>query len=398
MRARVRLAVGLAIGVAACVAPGLGRADPYRLRADAFASTAPAAGLVALSAEAREGSTVDAEALVWTGGIEDRYGGDVMGEAVIASVRLRHPSGRGDVRMGRLLYTGGAVRPLHLDGLVLTGRAPFGSSLEVFGGLPVHAAYEGRSYDWVIGQRFSQRVEDAAVVGVSYLQERDTGAIAREELGLDALVMPTEWMDASGKLALDVFRPGIADGRAALAVHGDLGRAEIFVLRRSPSRILPATSLFAAIGDVPSDRLGTTTFWRAAPRLDVSATAAIESLGGELGGDGSLRAGLRLDDEGQGEVAVEGRRRGTPDAAWTGIRAALRVPVVPDVVASTELELAIPDEPAGRGALWPWGLVALSYWPIHSLEAAAALEASSSPEYEAALAGLFRLTSRWDHP
>jgi hypothetical protein len=390
--------VGLAVGAAFLTAPLGVRAEPYRLRADAYAGTTPAAGLVTLSAEAREGSTVDAEALVWTGGIEDRYGDDVMGEAVIASIRLRHPSGRGDVRMGRLIYTGGAVRPLHLDGLVLTGRAPFGSTLELFGGLPVHAAYEGRSYDWIVGQRFSQRVEDAAVVGVSYLQERDTGAIAREELGLDALVMPTRWLDASGKLALDVFRPGIADGRVAVAAHGELGRAEIFVLRRSPSRILPATSLFAAIGDVPSDRLGTTAFWRAAPRLDISATAAIESLGGDLGGDGSLRAGLRLDDEGQGEVAVEGRRRGTPDAAWTGIRAALRVPVVEDVTASTELELAIPDDPAGRGAVWPWGLFAMSYWPIHALEAAAAIEASSSPEYQAALSGLFRLTGRWDQP
>src|SRR5690606_24898482 len=144
-------------------------------------------------------------------------------------------------------------------------------------------------------------------------------------------------------------------------------------------------------------RVGTTGFWRAAPRLDISGTAAVERLAGDLGGDGSLRAGLRLDDEGRGEIAIEGQRRGGAGASFTGIRSALRLPVADAVTASTELELAFPDDPQGRGAVWPWGLIALSYWPLHSLEAAAAVEASSSPEYEAALAALIRVTSRWDH-
>jgi len=379
------------------LAPTTSAAEPYRLRADAFASSTAPVGLVALNAEVHEGSIFDAEALVWTGTeLDTGDGAEAQGEALIASVRARHPSGRGEVRAGRLMYTTGAVRPLHMDGAVLIARAPFGSTIEVFGGLPVLAEFEGRSYDWTVGQRFSQRVEDVAVVGISYWQQRDDGAVAHEELGMDALLTPLDWLDGAGTIALDLFRPGIVDARASAAAHDRAGRIELFAGRRSPSRLLPATSLFAAIGDVPSDRVGASALWRAAPRLDVSATGTVESIAEELGGDQSLKATLRLDDEGRGQVALEGRRQGAPDASWTGVRAAVLLPLAEQLHAATELELVVPDDSRGRGSVWPWGLLALGYQPIPSLEASAAVEAHASPENKSSLGALLRISSVWE--
>jgi hypothetical protein len=47
---------------------------------------------------------------------------------------------------------------------------------------------------------------------------------------------------------------------------------------------------------------------------------------------------------------------------------------------SSEIELAFPDEPRGRGFAWPWGLMALA-WRSNGWEAAAAIEAAATPEH-----------------
>ena len=44
---------------------------------------------------------------------------------------------------------------------------------------------------------------------------------------------------------------------------------------------------------------------------------------------------------------------------------------------------------------WPWMLVGLRYKPLAFLEAAAAFEASSTPEYDFSVGGLFRLSGAW---
>ncbi len=88
----------------------------------------------------------------------------------------------------------------------------------------------------------------------------------------------------------------------------------------------------------------------------------------------------------------------TPGAGWTGVRATARVPFAHDVfAASTELELVAPDDPRGRGSLWPWGLVALRYRPVPRWEVASAFEASASPTAVASLSGLLRASYQWSH-
>ena len=281
---------------------------------------------------------------------------------------------------------------------MLTGRAPSGTTLETFGGIPVERGLVSRDFDWVTGGRLSQRVGDLASAGVSFLHQRDLGGIAFEELGVDTSFTPARWFASSFTSSFDLLSQSVPEARASMGVRGGVGRLDLFAVHRLPSSLLPATSLFAALGDIPSDRLGLDVLWRAAPRLDILLTGTVESLGGSLGGEQRVRATLRLDDLGAGAIGLEGRRQNAPDASWTGVRATALIPIVARIYGSAELEIAVPDSPDGRGAVWPWGLVAVSFRPVPVWDFAAAVEAGASPESTATVTAIGRLSRRWEGP
>ena len=111
------------------------RADPLRLRADALAEsqgTASPTGLIVLQGQDSLKPWVDAEALVWAGAKPS-----LTGDVLVLMVRLREPHGYGELRAGRFVVATGAVRPVQIDGAYALGRAPWGSTVEAFGGLPV---------------------------------------------------------------------------------------------------------------------------------------------------------------------------------------------------------------------------------------------------------------------
>jgi hypothetical protein len=376
------LAVSFSAGTAAA---------QYSLRADAyFNGASSSSGLVVLTGEARQPSWLTAETVVWLG-TREGHTGDVM----VAVVRARAPNGWGEARVGRMMVTAGAVRPIHIDGADLTARAPWGTSVEVFGGVPVVSDFQPRDYDWAVGGRLAQRIASVATVGLSYLQMRETGALAFEELGVDGAVQATSWLDAALTSAIDLSSLQLSDARVSLAARVSSLRFELFAVERSPSHLLPATSLFSALGDVPSERAGASILWRAAPRLDVLGEGAVESLGGEPGAQALLRTTLRLDDKGAGALALELRRESTPGASWTGVRGTARLPLTKRLAASTEVEVVAPDDPRGRGAVWPWALVALRFLPLPRWETAGAVEASASPTAVASVSGLFRVSYVW---
>ena len=181
-------------------------------------------------------------------------------------------------------------------------------------------------------------------------------------------------------------------------VQDGVDRLELFGVRRSPSRMLPATSLFSAIGSWDTQAVGASGSWRAAPRLDLYGMATVEEVARSLGATQLLRAELRLDDEGRGALGVEGRRVSMPGTSWTGGRIFGRVPIVRDLSSSAEVEVAVPDEPRDRGAVWPWGLLALRWVPEPWLEAAAGVEASASPAHASSIGALARVSGRWGAP
>lgn len=370
-------------------------ADPLRLRADALATTASPAGLLVLEADGGVRPGIAAEAVVWMAG-ERTPGEAPSGDVLVISVDGHTHNGRIRAKLGRFVALLGALRPVHVDGAALRLRLPRRFDVEVVAGLPVIATglVTGRSWDWIAGGRIARQLGDYGSFGIAYAQRRDTGQLVTEELGFDAGAAIDQRHDLGARLAYDLVNPGVAEVGMSASRRSKRLRTEIYLRHRASSHLLPATSLFSVIGDVPSQRAGTVITWRAAPRLDLIADLAARRVDTEVGEEVVARARLRLDDRGSGLVSGELRRSGGGMSAWTGARAAARLALPHAFALATELELVIPDDDRGLGRAWPWALIATS-WQHGSWQAAVALEASASPEYRHRVDALFQLSRQW---
>ena len=369
----------------AMLASSVAAAEPLRLRADALATTASPAGLLVLEAE---GSS--AEAVVWMAGAEEE---DASGDVLVAAIRAQR--GPASARLGRFVSTLGALRVAHVDGGALRVRLPYRFDVEAVAGVPVMPGLgTSRSWDWLAGGRVSRQIGDSGSIGIAYAQRRDVGMLANEELGVDAGFGIGKRDDVGARAAYDLANPGIAEVALTASHRGKSVRTELYAAHREASHLLPATSLFSVIGDVPSQRAGAVFTWKAAPRLDLIADAGARRIDDDYGAELVGRARLRLDDRGTSVLGAELRRSGVADDAWTGVRGIARISMGAGFTASTEIELVIPDEDRMRGTLWPWALGAVAY-EHGDWQAAIAAEASASPQYSQRVDVLAQLARRW---
>ena len=159
---------------------------------------------------------------------------------------------------------------------------------------------------------------------------------------------------------------------------------------------MPATSLFSVLGDVPATRYGGDLKWKAAPRLDLLASGAAQTQDGRAGADLMFRATLRTDDKGDGNLGLELRRQGVPGSSWSGVRGVAVVPLMHGVLhASTEIEIAAPDDPTTHGSIWPWVLVALAWRATRTWDVALASEAGATSTKASELNVLARASYAW---
>lgn len=371
-----------------CLAPAA-TAGGYRLRAEALASVQSPVGLLVLAAEGEQRPWLDAEAVVWLGA-----GAGSEADALVIAVRARSSEGRAEARIGRFVLAAGALRPVHVDGAHVRLRLRDRWFIEAFGGAPVVPGFGARAHDWLAGARASRSLGDWGAIGLAYLHQRDRGLVAADELGVDAGGAVAEAADVGGRVAVDLVHRGVSEAQVSAALRRGPWRVELYGAHRSPMRLVPATSLFSVLGDVPAQKLGAVVRWRAAPRLDVLADAGAR-VGAGAGADVSARATLRLNERGSAAVHTELRRAGAPEGGWTGARAAVRAPLPAALVLAVELEVARPDEARGRGAVWPWALAAL-HWQRAGWDAAIAVEASASPAYRHRVDALARLARQWE--
>jgi hypothetical protein len=381
-----------ASAIAVAVAASTVAADPLRLRGDAYATAESPTGLLSLSGRDKMTPNIDAEAEVWMGA-SDGTNADVL----IVVVQARDPKGRGSVRIGRQIVLAGALRPVHVDGLAARVRLPSEVDVDVFGGMPVVPQFGPRSWDWLAGGRVSRALGPGRI-GIGYLEQRDHGELSTRELGADASYEITKQIDVTAATALDTISFGVAEARlSAMYSRKDL-RLEVFGVDRSAAHLLPATSLFSVLGDLAAIRPGASARWRAAPRLDLTATTGVRIVDREVAEDLDAGTRLRLDDRGASSIGLELTRQGGTGSAWTGARTTGRFALCHAWAASLEAELVRPDDSHGRGTLWPWSLAAVTWRPTSEWDAAIAVEASASPEYRSRVDVLARLSRRWEGP
>ncbi len=355
--------------------------------------------------------------MVWTGG-GGNLTGDVPGDVLVMVMRAHTADGIAAGQLGRFVASLGALRPVQIDGAAGRVRLPHRVAIEAFAGVPVLTdPAASRAWDWVVGGRVSRQLGDSGSLGVAYLEQREDGRLAAEEVGVDAGAAIGAHDDLGAKLAYDLANPGLAEATlTASHLRGAL-RTEVFASYRAASHILPATSLFSVLGDIPAELAGVTATWRAAPRLDVVASVAVRHadgspidgpavaevpatttstvpVAGSTAPEAFVRAKLRLDDRGTSALGGELRHDGVGDAGWTGARGTARIALPRSFAASTELELVIPDRDQGLGRVWPWGLAALS-WTGGPWQAAVAMEASASPTDRRRVDTLVQLGRTW---
>lgn len=384
--------------IGALLVSGSAEAQTYRLRGSALGQARAPTGLLMLEGDGDPTDWVQIEAMLWAGAKELGTEAD----ALVATVRLHDPEHRGDLWLGRQVMATGALRPVHLDGARGLLRLPWAMQVEAFGGWAVNPRFNvsDETYDWTVGGRVSQSLPGWGTLGVAYLHRRDDGRVFDHEVGGDLIFTPWQGTDFTARASYDLANPGISEAIASVRVTINRDwRAELRGTHRSPSRILPATSLFSVLGDVASQYVGGRVRWRAAPRLDVVADGGARILDDVLVEQVMARGVLRLDDRGRGVLSLQVRRQGAPDdRGWTGVRSTLRLPIIDTVQLAFEAELVRPDRPAERGQWWPWGLVAARWTPTPSWQVALAAEASATQEYQRTLDVLARVAYQWSAP
>jgi hypothetical protein len=377
--------------VVAIAATSRAEADPLRLRADALTTTASPAGLLTIEADGTAGPGLSAEAVVWTGSLGEESRGDVL----VIVLRAHTADGRASARVGRFVESLGALRPIHVDGVAGRVRLPFQVAVETYAGMPVVPGLAtARGWSWATGARIARSIGDGGSIGVAYTQQRDDGRLASEELGVDAGAALGQRDDLGAKLAYDLANPGIAEIAVTASHRGKALRTELYVSHRAASHLLPATSLFSVLGDVPAERAGAVATWRCAPRLDLITDLGARRVDRDVAPEVVVRARLRLDDLGTSLVTGELRRDGVGPDTWTGARGMARIALPHSFAVTTELELVIPDLDRGLGTAWPWGLAALS-WDDGTWHAAVAVEAFASPQERHRVDALGQLGRRW---
>ncbi len=408
-----RFAFTLVLGTAAA------QADPLVLTANALATTASPAGLVSVSANATPADHVSVEAVVWTGG-GGNLQGDSPADVLVMVMRARTEGGLASIQLGRYVASLGALRPIQIDGAGGRVRLPHRLALEAYAGVPVlRDLAMSRAWNWVVGTRASRQLGDDGSIGIAYLQQREEGRLSAEEVGIDGGAAIGAHEDLAAKLAYDLANPGVAEATLTASHRRGGLRSELFATYRAASHLVQATSLFSVLGDVPSELVGATWTWKAAPRLDVVASLAVrhadgspidgpavatvlplamsavaDPIAGSTAPEGFVRAKLRLDDRGASMLGAELRRDGVGDAGWTGARGMARIALPAQLTASTELELVLPDHDRGLGRIWPWALAALG-WTCGPWNAALAVEASASPSDRRRLDLLVQLGRTW---
>ena len=372
-------------------------ADPLALRADALATTQAPAGLLVLDGGAQTaGSLVSAEAIVWTAAspVPGQHDGDVL----VMALRAHTADGRARTTVGRFVETLGALRPLQLDGADGRIALPGQFDAEAFAGVPVvPGLMTSRAFDWAVGGRVARRLGEIGSIGVAMLEQRDDGRLATEEVALDAGAALGAHTDAGARAAYDLANPALAELSATASHRWKAVRGELYGGYTAASHLLPATSLFTVLGDIPSERGGAVVTWLAAPRLDVVGDLGARRIDRTTLPAVALRARLALDDRGKGALTGELRRDGASDDPWTGARGAARIALPHALTAAVEVELVVPDDARGRGRLWPWALGALA-WDHGPWHAAVAVEASASPEDEHRVDVLGQLGRMWGSP
>ena len=169
-----------------------------------------------------------------------------------------------EFRLGRQIMVGGAARVTQMDGLSLTGLAPYGFGLNVYGGAPVTQHFDDvHRGDAMVGARAFWRYSMATELGLSIIDVLDRGLANRRDAAFDARVAAGRALVFSGYALYSLIELRFAEAQLA-ATWTPLRQLELSAdaHHTAPDLFLPRTSIFAVFSNETHDEYGGTAFVR----------------------------------------------------------------------------------------------------------------------------------------
>ncbi|HZX94137.1 MAG TPA: hypothetical protein VFE90_06445 [Myxococcales bacterium] len=217
---------------------------------------------------------------------EHQTAGDVDSLFVEGRLLQRHLQ----VRLGRQLATGGAMRATQIDGIALDGVVSNGFGGQAWAGVPVQPRFSQGSGDFLGGARAFWRKAFDSELGASYVYALRRGYVARNDLALDGSWTPIRPVSVSGLFQWSLEGGRLAEGRLqALWQQSSKLQFVADYQRTSPDLFVDRSSIFFVFSEETRDEVGGETVWR--PLQLVSVEGDLHYL--HVEGGGGVRGGAR---------------------------------------------------------------------------------------------------------
>jgi hypothetical protein len=227
------------------------------------------------------------------------------GDVTVANATQRF--GLNYVKLGRQYVTEGAARFAHLDGVSWGLRSRSGFELSGYGGLTVlprwdqrpnyqHIGTVGdtlitstdqlprsdRAGNWMMGARVGYSANRLGELGLSIHEQQENSALGRRDAALDVHLFPTQVIDASGRVLMDLDSRGMADAFAGVSVHPahDWDIATEY-RRMIPTLLMSRQSVLSVFAVDRFDEAGGEVRYHVSPRVLVFGGGFVEWLQGD---------------------------------------------------------------------------------------------------------------------
>ncbi len=278
-------------------------------------SVVPVTELVSINARDLDNPYVDHLSFVFSGWGSLQFGDTVAmpgaGHALGGDLSLAYVQGSEfddhlQLRLGRQDVIGGAAQVLPIDGASVTVTPWKDFGLTAYGGALVVPRFATATGDAAAGARAFWRPTFDSEVGVSFVDVVQGGLTERQELGVDAHVVPWRWLTLSGYALTSTLEWRLAEASITATVQPLRDLQITADYRRSaPDLFISAASIFSVFAEEQQDEVGGS----AAYRLDrwVSFDGDFHGINTEEGWGhrGGLRANFHLG--GVATLGLQGR-------------------------------------------------------------------------------------------
>jgi hypothetical protein len=199
------------------------------------------------------------------------------------------------VRLGRQMVTGGAAQVLSIDGASVTVLARGNIGITAYGGGVVVPRFASSEGDAAAGFRAFWRWSFDGEVGISFVDVLEHGITAREEVGVDAHLVPWRGVTLTGFALVSTLELRLAEG-AVTATWQPLRDLQLTAAyrRTAPDLFISAASIFSVFAEEQQDEIGGSIFYRFSKVANCDADfQAIETEEG-WGNRAQLRANFHL--------------------------------------------------------------------------------------------------------